>query len=118
TPVYRNSPRLNQIVGAWYSAVMVIVRRLVECLGGVGPCRLDLSQFINASRLENALVSIPLPIQSEPGVGHWVNGASNLSLFPGLPSVGGYFHFANGASARPGQTGDLVDTGARQLLPS
>ena len=44
--------------------------------------------------------------------------ASNLSVFPGVAVVGGYFHFTNGTSTGPCQSTDLVDAAAGQLLSS
>src|SRR4051812_27079673 len=95
---------------------MVIVRRHVKDLRDLGSTRLNLTQFVDAARLEHAFLSIPLPVQTKPGVRHAMDASPNLSVLPGLAAVHGDFHLADGASTRPRQSRDLVNPAAGQFL--
>src|SRR5579872_1279894 len=43
-------------------------------------------------------------------------GSQNLGIFPGLATIGGYFHSTNGTAAGPSQARDLVKSGSGELL--
>src|SRR5213593_3496779 len=115
-PIGGDSPRLNHVVGTWNAVCMVIVCRLVKEFGELGSCRLNLTQFVRAPRLQHTFLSFPLPGHAKTRVRHSLYLASNLGVFPGVAAVGGYFYFADGATAGPGYASELVDSGPRQLL--
>ena len=74
--------------------------------------RLDVAIFICATRLQHSLLSVPIPLKVEPGVRAPMYWFLKLRVLPGVASVGGYFDLADGASAGPGQAGNIVETGA------
>src|SRR5712691_5010693 len=85
-------------------------------LGDLCSRRLNLTQFVRAARLELGLLSVPIPLMTEPGMRHAMRSPLNLGVVPTPATVGGHFHLANGSATGPGQAVDLVESSARQLL--
>src|SRR4029077_13051094 len=89
---------------------------LVPELGDLCARRLNLTDLVRAARLELRLVSVPVPLIGETGMGHALWRSLELSLVPFLAAVGRHFHQLDRAATGPGQAADLVETLAGQLL--
>src|SRR6266404_5731732 len=92
------------------------LKRHVPVLGDLLPRRLLLPDLVRAARKKLGLVSIPIPLISEPDVRHALWSHLELGGVPLLPAIGGDLHGLDGAAAGPGQPGDLVGALAGQLL--
>ena len=77
---------------------------------------LNLAELVGAAQHELGLFSVPIPLIAEPGMRHAVGRPLNLGVVPAPPAVGGHLHPADGSPTRPGQTADLVESVAGQLL--
>src|SRR5262245_40354206 len=64
-PVCCDFPWDDCVVCPRDAVVMVIIRRLFEDFGKLGPRRLNLTQFVRTTRLQFALFSVPLPVHAE-----------------------------------------------------
>src|SRR5271163_2636940 len=95
-----------------------MVWRHIKEFGDFRSSWLHLAQFIRAARLQYTLLFFPFPIHAKPGVRHRIYRAENLSLFPGLAAVSGYFHLTDLPPAGPSQASDLVVSRTGQLLSS
>src|SRR5947208_14075652 len=90
-PIGGDPPRLNHVVGTWNAVCMVIVCRLVKEFGELGSCRLNLTQFVRAPRLQHTSLSFPPPGHAKTRVPHSLHLASNLGSFPAVAAFVGYF---------------------------
>src|SRR6202163_425864 len=110
-PVLGDLPRHDAVVYPRH-----VPNRLVPELGDLLQRQLLLPDLVGAARKKVGLVSIPIPLISEPDVRHALWGHLELGGVPLLPAIGGDLHGLDGAAAGPSQPGDLVGSLAGQLL--
>src|SRR3979411_1703486 len=113
-PVLGDPPGLNAVVQPRHAECFI--EGLVPVLGDLFARRLNLTDLVRAARQELRLVSVPVPLIAETGMGHTLWRSLELSLVPFLAAVGGHFHLLDGAATGPGQAADLVEPAAGQLL--
>src|SRR5438132_1847383 len=107
-------PGHNAVVAPGHSVISL--PRHVPPLGDLLSQRLHLPDLVGGARKNLGRVSIPSPLIAEPDVRHALWCRLELGEVPLLPAIGGYLHGTNGAAAGPGQTADLVESAAGQLL--
>src|SRR5260221_12341192 len=113
-PVLGDPPGLNAIVQPRHAECLI--EGLVPVLGDLCARRLNLTDLVRAARLELRLVSVPIPLIGETGMGHTLWHSLELGLVPFLAAVGRHFHLLDSAATGPGQAADPVEALARQLL--
>src|SRR5688572_31992374 len=84
-PVAGDPPRLNAVVQPRHAERGI--EGLVPVLGDLSTQRLNLTDLVRAARQELRLVSVPIPLISETGVGHTLRRALELGLVPFLAAV-------------------------------
>src|SRR2546428_13998378 len=89
-PIGGDSPRLHHVVGTWNAVCMVIVCRLVKEFGELGSCRLNLTQFVRAPRMQHTFLSFPFPGHAKTRVLHLLYFASHLGVLPPVAAVCGF----------------------------
>src|SRR5215831_183694 len=110
-PVLGDLPRHNAVVEPGH-----VPDRLIKELGDLLQCRLLLPDLVGAAGKNFVLVSIPIPLISEPDVRHALWSHLELGGVHLLPAIGGDLPGLDGAAAGLGQPGDLVGSLAGQLL--
>src|SRR5688572_7338670 len=87
-PIAGDPPRLNGVVQPRHS-VRGIQGHVPE-LGDLGSRRLNLAQFVGASRKQLGLFSVPIPLIAEPGMRHAIGRPLYLGVLPAPAAVGGH----------------------------
>src|ERR1700686_1333511 len=94
-PIAGHPPRLNTVVRALDPESLV--QGLIPVFGDLSPRRLNRAQLVRAARHEHILFSVPVPVEAEPGMRHWIGWRPKLGVLPALAAVGGYLNPANSA---------------------
>src|SRR5262245_30912133 len=95
-PVARDSPGLNGVVQPGHAERFI--KRLVPVLRDLCSRRLHLTDFVRAPRLDLGLLSVPIPLVTEPGMRHARRSSLDLGVVPVLAAVGGDFHLLDRAA--------------------
>src|SRR5713226_270787 len=107
-PVGRYLPDLDGIV--------VIVRIHPTSLNQGCKGRLHVAGLINAARLQSGGLPIPIPGEPESGERDSQPRLVDARVLPGFSVVGGNLDALDATATRPGESGDLVHAGTRELL--
>src|SRR5580765_4669229 len=83
-PIARDLPRLNAVV---VTAHALSAARITKAFAGLDSRRLHGAQFVGTARHNHALAPVPLPVETEPRVRHWVRGRAKLRVLPRLSAV-------------------------------
>src|ERR1700722_16275350 len=114
-PIARYPPRLNRVVRPLNAVSLVMVRWYLEKRGQFRARRLHLPKFIGAARLQYTLLPVPLPVHAKSRMRFRMDRAADLRLFPRLPGVRRNFYAPHGATTRPCQPCQLVDSRTGEL---
>src|SRR6516165_1760975 len=116
-PIARHPPGLHAIGVNGALGFLRLLFGEAPVLEQLGARGLNLAELVGATRHQHRLLSVPSPVEREPGMGarnHW---PLQLGFLPGLAAVGGHVDLLDHAAAGPDQSGDLHISLAGHLQP-